>query len=261
VLSQLLITGRRYDHEADDSASFYLGRIAMAMKALAGHVIVAPDGVRGFDTAQRVTSKMARAFFDHGYRYAVRYVRRDTPHPERDLNAAEASALLTVGLGLMVVQYVESEDSWAPSGDKGAKNGEIAGVQAAKVGVPSGVMLWCDLEGVAPKTPAADVIAYCNRWHQAVASAGFLPGLYVGWRCGLNAKQLYEELRFTHYWAAYNLNADEAPAVRGVQMKQSASKPVDTRAGVGIAFQTDVVRTDALGGRPTVVAPENWLEV
>jgi hypothetical protein len=79
---------------------------AIKTRTLAGHVIVAPDGVRGFDTAERVTAKMARAFFDHGYRYAVRYVRRDTPHPRRDLNAAEASALLDLGLGLMVVQYV-----------------------------------------------------------------------------------------------------------------------------------------------------------
>jgi hypothetical protein len=88
-----------------------------------GHVIVVPDGARGFDTAERVTKKMAKAFFDHGYRYAVRYVRRDTPHPKRDLNAPEANALLDVGLGLMVVQYVESEDSWAPSGENGATNG------------------------------------------------------------------------------------------------------------------------------------------
>jgi hypothetical protein len=231
------------------------------MKTLNGHVIVAPEGVRGFDTAERVTAKAARAFFDHGYRYAVRYVRRDTPHPKRDLNAAEASALLDVGLGLMVVQYVESEDSWAPTGDKGAKNGETAGTEAAKVGVPSGVMLWCDLEGVAPNTPAADVIDYGNRWHSCIAAAGFLPGLYVGWHNGLTPKELYEELRFTHYWAAYNLNADQAPAVRGVQMKQSAMKPVDAPPGVSVAFQTDVVRTDALGGRPTVVAPDNWLEV
>jgi hypothetical protein len=122
-------------------------------------------------------------------------------------------------------------------------------------------MLWCDLEGVAPKTPAQDVIDYCNRWHGSVAVAGFLPGLYVGWHCGLNPKQLYDELRFTHYWAAYNLNADQAPGVRGVQMNQSAAKPVDAPPGVSIAFQADVVRTDALGGRPTVVAAENWLEV
>src|SRR3954466_10782917 len=84
---------------------------------------------------------------------------------------------------------------------------------------------------------------------------------YVGWHCRLTPKQLYQELRFTHYWAAYNLNSDQAPAIRGVQLRQSASKPVDVPPGVVIAFQADVVRTDALGGRPTVVAPENWLEV
>jgi hypothetical protein len=59
-----------------------------------------PDGVRGFDTAERLTSKIATAFCEHGYRYCVRYVRRDMPHPKRDLNAAEASAVLDAGLGL-----------------------------------------------------------------------------------------------------------------------------------------------------------------
>jgi hypothetical protein len=227
---------------------------------LHGHVFTAPDGVRGFDTAQRLTPKIASAFFAHGYRYAVRYVRRAKAHPDRDLSTGEAETLLEAGLGLMVVQYVESEESWIPSGDKGETNGAIAAAEADRVGVPSGVTLWCDLEGVDPATAAPDVVEYCNRWHEAVAKAGFLPGLYVGWHAGLNPTQLYRSLRFTHYWAAYNLNSDQAPAVRGVQMKQSERKAVDSVAGTKVAFQTDKIRTDALGGRPTVLAPDDWLE-
>src|SRR5437879_11294103 len=65
-------------------------------------------------------------------------------------------------------------------------------------------------------TPAAQVIDYCNRWHAAVAGAGYVPGLYVGFHCGLDATQLYRALRFSHYWCAYNLNADEMPIVRGL---------------------------------------------
>jgi Domain of unknown function (DUF1906) len=225
-----------------------------------GHAIVCPDGVRGFDTAVKLTPQVATAFFDHGYRYAVRYVRRDHPHPGVDLDASEAEALLATGLGLMIVQHVESETSWTPTADKGRGNGEAAAVECMRIGVPHGLSVWCDLEGVVSGTPAPAVIDYCNRWHQTVASAGYLPGLYVGWQCGLTSKQLYEELRFTHYWAAYNLNSDEAPAVRGVQMKQGGAKPTDRPPGVTIEFDTDRARTDALGGRPTVVGPEAWLE-
>jgi hypothetical protein len=226
---------------------------------LDGHVITAPNNVRGFDTAERLTPATMQAFFDKGYRYAVRYVRRDQVHPS-DLGAAEAESLLEVGLGLMIVQHVESDTSWTPNGDKGATNGGVAAAETTAVGVPHGVSVWCDLEGVAAGTPATDVIEYCNNWHQAVAAGGYLPGLYIGWHCGLTPKQLYEELRFTHYWAGYNLNADQVPIVRGIQMKQGAAKKSDRPAGVTIDFDTDRVKADALGGRPTVVAPESWLE-
>jgi len=67
-------------------------------------------------------------------------------------------------------------------------------------------------------------------------------------------------LRFTHYWGAYNLNVDQAPIVRGLQMKQSEREAADLVAGVKLAFQVDRVRADKLGGRPTLVGPEFWLE-
>ena len=121
-------------------------------------------------------------------------------------------------------------------------------------------MVWCDLEGVTVGTPAAQVIDYCNQWHAAVAAAGYVPGLYVGFRCGLTPAQLYRALRFTHYWGAYNLNSDEAPAVRGLQMKQSSPKALDAVAGCAFEFQVDTVRGDALGGHPTLIAREGWPE-
>ena len=160
----------------------------------------------------------------------------------------------------MVVQYVESEESWRPDADKGSGNGRICAEETARVGVPHGVNVWCDLEGVAAGTPAKEVIEYCNNWHRAVAAEGFVPGLYVGWHCGLTPTQLYKELRFTHYWAAYNLNSDQEPATRGVQMKQGAAKKADRPPGVELDFDTDRVKKDANGGLPTVVAPEDWLE-
>jgi len=228
--------------------------------SLPGHVFSAPDGVRGFDTTETITPTAALAFRRKGYRFAVRYVRRDKPHASA-LKASEAKSLLSAGIGLMVVQYVESETAWSPGAAKGTKNGSIAAMECENLGVPWGVTVWCDLEGVAPGTPSQRIIDYCNAWHAAVSAAGYVPGVYVGYRAGLSRSQLYRALRFSHYWGAYNLNVDQYPAVRGIQMKQSKRRRSDRVPGVDLDFQVDRISVDALGGRPTLLALEGWPEM
>lgn len=234
-------------------------RRAAPTPLLDGHVFTAPDGVRGFDANVVITPDAAAAFSAHGYRFCVRYVPRRKAN-DNDLRPDEAATLIDAGFALMIVQHVEAEDGWVPTSAKGVAYGTTAASECSRIGIPSGVCVWLDLEGVAVGTPTDVVIAYCNQWHSVVASAGYVPALYVGWHAGLNPTQLYRALRFTHYWGAYNLNADQAPAVRGLQMKQSASRPIDRVPDFNFEFQTDLIHTDALGGRPTVVAPENWLE-
>jgi len=228
--------------------------------SLPGHVFTAPAGVRGFDTTETVTQTTANAFRRAGYRFCVRYVRRDKPHASA-LKASEAKSLLSTGIGLMIVQYVESESAWNPSSTKGTKNGGVAASECELLGVPWGVTVWCDLEGVARGTPSQRVIDYCNAWHAAVSAAGYVPGVYVGYRAGLTPTQLYRALKFTHYWGAYNLNVDQYPAVRGIQMKQSKARSSDRPQGIAIDFQTDRVSVDQLGGRPTLFALEGWPEI
>jgi hypothetical protein len=161
----------------------------------------------------------------------------------------------------MLVQYVESDSAWSPSGAKGASNGSVAASEAERLGIPGGVTIWCDLEGVTVGTPRLAVIEYCNRWYKAVKSAGYVPGLYVGYHAGLSATDLYKQLQFAHYWGAYNLNADQFPAVRGVQMKQSKHRPPDAVPGVQLDFQVDRIIADRLGGRPTLLALDGWPEL
>jgi hypothetical protein len=127
--------------------------------------------------------------------------------------------------------------------------------------MPWGVTIWCDLEGVAVGTPRQQVMDYCNRWHGSVSGAGYVPGLYVGYHSGLTATQLYAKLRFTHYWGAYNLNSDQAPIVRGVQMKQSQRRAQDAVPNFAIDFQIDRIAADRLGGRPTLLALDGWPEL
>jgi hypothetical protein len=228
--------------------------------SLPGHVFTAPDGVRGVDTAETVSASAAVALRQKGFRFCVRYVRRDKPHASA-LSGTEAKSLLNAGLGIMAVQYVQSESSWQPTAVKGSRNGAVAATEAEKLGLPWGVTIWCDLEGVTVGTPAQATIDYCNRWHAAVSAAGYVPGLYVGYHAGLTPLQLYRSLRFTHYWGAYNLNVDQYPAVRGLQMKQSRRKPGDLPTGFSLDFQADKVSADALGGRPTLVALDGWPEL
>src|SRR4051812_9322322 len=113
--------------------------------ALHGHVFTGVRGVRGFDADVRITADIAAAFSRHGYRFCIRYVRRQAKH-NRDIPADEANVILDAGLALMLVQHVESEESWMPTAAKGAANGEVAAEHATAVGIPSGVCVWLDLE-------------------------------------------------------------------------------------------------------------------
>ena len=224
---------------------------------MTNQVVQLPDGSRGFDCNSTVGLEDARAFYERGYRFAVRYVRRDQRH-DRDLSGAELQALWDAGLAAMPVQHVESERCWYPTALKGCTNGNVAVEECLRLGFPSGITVWCDLEGTAADSRAADIIAYCNEWFQAVRGAGYLPGLYVGWHCGLTPEALYQQLAFQHYWAAFNLNADQFPAVRGVQLRQHAAGPSDTPVGLPYAIDTDTVQRDKLGGLPTAWAPDGW---
>jgi hypothetical protein len=216
-----------------------------------GHL---PPGSRGFDCNAKVSRADAARFYAAGYRFAVRYVRRATVNPQ-DITAGEIAGLLEAGLGVMLVQHFAGE-GWHPTADMGRMYGTTAALDASRVGYPRGAQLWCDLEGVAAGTPPSVVIDYCNRWHESVQTAGFRPGLYVGYGARLTATQLFRALRFDRYWAAYNLNADQYPAVRGVCMRQHAFPLAKHRVpGVHFEYDVDDLGTDALGGSPTMLLP------
>ncbi len=217
-----------------------------------------PAGVHGVDCNQPIDAEGARALFAKGFRFAVRYVGRfdNLPH---DITLDEVETLFDAGLALMIVQHVESADAWTPNGAKGRAYGRAAAAHCQTITMPPGATVWCDLEGVAPGTPDGDVIAFAREWYAAVAVAGYRPGLYVGWHCGLTPLQLYQNLQFTRYWAAYNLNADQYPTGRGVCMKQHEAKPGDLPAGFQVdGFDTNTVLLDAFNALPSAYAPYGW---
>lgn len=213
-----------------------------------GHL---PTGSRGFDANTRISSADAARFYTAGYRFAVRYVRRG-PHHSYDLAPLELAALLRAGLAVMVVQHV-ANPGWLPNEALGRVYGAVAADEAGRAGYAEGATLWCDLEGVHPQARASDVIGYCNAWHDAVKRAGFDPGLYVGDSPGLSGEQLYYRLKFKRYWAAYNLNRDLYPVVRGVQMRQHVAGAADRVPLIDYEIDVDVIGQDALGDSPVLL--------
>jgi hypothetical protein len=219
---------------------------AAASSYLPGIVQAAPPGLKGFDANTTITASIADAFVQKGYRFCVRYVGR-TQMASYDLTSTEAKTILNAGLALMVVQHVLNP-GWSPTADLGQTYGANAAKFTKQIGVPPGVNVWCDLESVSGDASAADVAAYCNAWYDEVAAAGYVPGLYVGYGAGLSASQVYSMLKFSHYWGAYNLNADEVPAVRGLQLKQEVGTGGTIGGLTTETYDDDVTMTDQLGG-------------
>ncbi|HEV7588741.1 MAG TPA: DUF1906 domain-containing protein [Longimicrobium sp.] len=214
--------------------------------SLPGVVQNAPSGLKGFDANTPISASTAAAFHANGYRFCVRYVGR-TAMASYDLTSTEAKTILEAGLALMVVQHV-LDPGWNPTESLGQEYGANAATFTRQIGVPPGVNVWCDLECVANGTAASDVIAYCNAWASQVSAAGYVPGLYVGYEPGLSSQQLYDDLQIDHYWGAYNIDGDDIPAPRGLQLEQKVGTG-GTIGGVSTeSYDDDVTMTDKLGG-------------
>lgn len=209
--------------------------------ALQGSVQAAPGGALGFDADTVITLATAQQFAAQGYTFCVRYLSLGAGQASGDLSPGEASNILSAGLALMPVQHVRGE-GWAPAAALGQTTGANAATNAAAVGFPSGVNVWCDLEGVAAGTAPGDVIGYCNAWFDAASAAGYVPGIYVGANAILTGPQLYD-LKFEHYWKSES-RVPPIP-VRGYQMVQT---PV-ANAVNGIGIDKDVTQTDNKGGQ------------
>ena len=207
---------------------------------LSGTIQSAPVGSVGFDSDIVITALAAQQFVSKGFRYCLRYVSRGAA-AAKDLSTAEAERILNAGLALMSVQHVR-RSGWTPSPDLGKQDGQHAASNAADIGFPAGVNVWCDLEGVATGTAAQTVTDYCNAWFDAVEAGGFLPGLYVGFQCVLNEQQLFQ-LKFQHYWRSQS----NVPNVskRGYQMIQLFPEtPIS-----GLKVDIDVTQNDYKGGK------------
>jgi hypothetical protein len=216
------------------------------MTQLIGSVQSPNQASKGFDSDTTLSAATAAAFFNDGYQFCVRYLSLGAERSS-DLSHDEAAAILGAGLALMPVQHV-CTPGWQPSAALGQEYGKAAASDALGVGLPAGVNLWCDLEGIAAGADLAGAVTlYCQAWYAAVLDAGYVPGLYVGANCLLSSEQL-ELLPFQHYWKSES--TVPTVATRGFQMVQT---PGSTAHGIG--YDLDATQADALGGQVRWLAP------
>jgi len=203
-----------------------------------------PQGALGFDTNQTLTLDIAKKLRATGYSFAIRYI----PILQRatgDITTQEINDIVTAGLGLLLVQHCRYP-GWVPSGDLGTKDATRAVAHLNTVGMPKGVNVYLDLEGVKPGVSTGDILAFCNNWYDIINNAGYTPGIYVGFDCGLTGDTLYHGLKFQHYWKS-GANVPDIP-IRGYEMVQTI--PTNGKSVYGINIDEDTVLVDKLNNSP-----------
>jgi hypothetical protein len=201
----------------------------------------------GFDCNTKLTLASARAAAAMGFRFVARYVGLSQPNAG-DLDPDETQIVLGEIGALWVVQHCLNP-GWSPSGQLGQAHGTAAARNALAAGYELGAVVWQDLEGVAPGTPAQSVIDYCDQWGDAIIHAGFLHGLYSGFGSMLSAEQLYALPTVHTYWAA---SPSYYLPTRGFAMIQIVEDI--TPRNLGFQIDIDMCGADALGGRPLWMA-------
>jgi hypothetical protein len=175
----------------------------------------------------------------------VRYVGRgDGKSRYDDLIETEAQAIVNSGMALMAVQHPLAE-GWNPTETMGRAFGSSAAKYAGEAGLPLGVTIWLDLEGVKNGTSDQAVIDYCNAWFSEIASVGYSSGVYVGASPGITPEQMYWNLKTASYWkggsSAKSGVPDDIPH-RGYQLIQHIHN-----AGQRNEFDSNVTKIDAFG--------------
>lgn len=203
-----------------------------------------PNGSIGFDhSGSKLTYALASGYVSKGYKFCIRYIPNPLSPGGTDLTSDEAEEILAAGLSLGAVQHccdATRNSQFVPSESMGSDWGSVAAQCSVDAGIAAGTTVWLDLEGVKAGTLPTETLAFCNQWFAKVAQAGFEPGLYVGFDCGLTSDQLFFQLTTKHYWRA----PSAAPNVsyRGYQLLQHTMQDPH-----GNEIDFDYAQNDSLG--------------
>jgi hypothetical protein len=209
-----------------------------------------PAGTIGGDCDQPITAAIAKALYDSGVHFVLRYISRNMGQQPGDLTANERNIILGAGLALGYVQHVLNP-GWTPSLALGLAYGEAMAANMMSVGAASGALAWLDWEGVDLSAPETGCVAYINGWAYGLTQASsYVPGIYVGYDSILTPDQLYYDLAPARYWKSASRVA--APTLRGWCMVQTAANPPAAAAKAGLSdWDADTIVADALGGLPS----------
>jgi len=201
---------------------------------------------QGFDVNQPLTPGQAAEFKSAGMEFCIRYIPRTIALIKGNLTIPERDIILNAGLSLMVVQHV-AMPGWFPTAELGTQYGSYAATYAEVIGLPKGMNIWVDLETPSIGATEENIIAYANAWYDSVLSAGYIPGIYCGFGIPLSPKQLHDDLKYSHYWRAYN---GPDVATRGYCIVQHTAKSLN-----GIDYDPNTVAPDLLGDLPMWLSP------
>jgi hypothetical protein len=181
-----------------------------------------PDGTLGCDTYDPMSDTDCMNVIGRGCKFVVRYLD----------NLTKVELLRILGHGLIVF-FVHScrAPGWTPNMADGAQDGhrDVRLLQA--LGIPTGVHITFDLEGAAPGT-ALLVMQHVNAHGQVVKAMGYLPSLYLGDACQVNAQQAYAMVSVL-YWRSCSYVTSEPQC--GYAMVQ-AYKPDQVVNGTEVDF-------------------------
>jgi|HubBroStandDraft_2_1064218.scaffolds.fasta_scaffold04066_11 hypothetical protein len=199
-------------------------------------VVPVSDNMLGFDCYEPLTLTAIDALAEAGYEgesfgFVVRYT--------DNLTIVERDNILT-RFGLMTVGVAPNDSMASPSAAFGTRDGLRAVTKLLALGIPTGVTHSGDTEGT-PNATKVQIIAYENALYDELVKHSE-PGFYNGWGDPLSGAELYQDLKFTRYWAASPKTT--VPAVRGFGLIQEKEN-VEV-----VGYKIDINRhhIDLLGG-------------
>lgn len=226
---------------------------AAVSEHLAGAVAPAWPGASGVYVDGKLDSATAQAFAGQGHVFVLRKLSWSDPAPSDAFNSLEANDILQAGLALMPVQATPPE-AWLPAGaasaELGARDGKRAAALARWIGFPAGVSVWLQLGPHGTGATPQAMLNYCNAWHDAVAHAGYAPGLGLADGGLPGDETCYAPLRFQQYWGG-------GACLRGGPRSGACLVPAIDGAGQqsGVVYRWQFIEADRNGNTPRWLAP------
>ena len=158
------------------------------------------------------------------------------------ISAARIGYLLAAGVAFMPVTFGDIPRHY---------DGAHAAATCQALGLPAGVSVWLDCEGLAAwKTPDAELVDACNAWADAVRAAGYSPCLYVGVPEPLTSEEL-SGLRFDAFWHGQGRVVDHAGRPAAPDCGYVIHQAFPSCHVGGVWVDTDALGRDQLGRLPT----------